>query len=60
MFVIWYGADRMLDIGFDPQTRRIVQEEDTPGVHDRQTLMFSATFPHDIQMLAKDRIRRRQ
>src|SRR4051794_16977971 len=25
-----------------------------PGVNDRQTLMFSATFPRDIQMLARD------
>jgi ATP-dependent RNA helicase DDX3X len=25
-----------------------------PGVQDRQTLMFSATFPRDIQMLARD------
>ena len=44
----------MLDMGFEPQIRRIVQGEDMPGVHDRQTLMFSATFPRDIQVLAKD------
>ncbi len=44
----------MLDMGFEPQIRRIVQEEDMPGVHERQTLMFSATFPRDIQLLAKD------
>jgi len=44
----------MLDMGFEPQIRRIVQGEDMPGVHDRQTLMFSATFPRDIQILAKD------
>ncbi|KAK0229615.1 hypothetical protein EDD85DRAFT_726948, partial [Armillaria nabsnona] len=25
-----------------------------PGVHERQTLMFSATFPMDIQIFAKD------
>src|SRR5437763_12617041 len=25
-----------------------------PGVNDRQTLMFSATFPRDIQILARD------
>jgi ATP-dependent RNA helicase DDX3X len=44
----------MLDMGFEPQIRRIVQGEDMPGTSERQTLMFSATFPRDIQMLAKD------
>jgi ATP-dependent RNA helicase DDX3X len=44
----------MLDMGFEPQIRRIVEGEDMPRVEDRQTLMFSATFPRDIQMLARD------
>ena len=44
----------MLDMGFEPQIRRIVQGEDMPGTSNRQTLMFSATFPRDIQILAKD------
>lgn len=44
----------MLDMGFEPQIRRIVEGEDMPGVTGRQTLMFSATFPRDIQMLARD------
>jgi len=41
-----------LDMGFEPQIRRIVQEEGMPL--DRQTFMFSATFPVEIQRLAGD------
>jgi ATP-dependent RNA helicase DDX3X len=44
----------MLDMGFEPQIRRIVEGEDMPPTNGRQTLMFSATFPRDIQMLARD------
>ena len=39
---------------FEPQIRRIVQGEDMPDVHDRHTLMFSAAFPHEIQILVRD------
>ena len=53
-YLVLDEADRMLDMGFEHQIRRIVQGEDMPGIHDRQTLMFSATFPRDIQILAKD------
>jgi ATP-dependent RNA helicase DDX3X len=41
-----------LDMGFEPQIRRIVQEEGMP--QERQTFMFSATFPTEIQRLASD------
>lgn len=46
-------ADRMLDMGFSPQIYAIVEDYDLPpSTAGRQTIMFSATFPHTIQKLA--------
>jgi len=47
-------ADQMLDMGFEKDIRRIVQQRDMPGTHHRTTTMFSATFPREIQKLAED------
>ena len=46
-------ADRMLDMGFDEPIRALVKR--TPK--DRQTLLFSATFPDTIRTLAKTMLR---
>eukprot|EP00965_Chrysotila_dentata_P081785 2700046-Pleurochrysis_carterae.AAC.6 len=42
-------ADRMLDLGFEPQLQIILQQMRS----DRQTLMFSATWPPEVQALAE-------
>ena len=44
-------ADRMLDMGFIPQVKRIVRQ--TPRKEYRQTLLFSATFTQDIINLSQ-------
>ncbi|MEE4278480.1 MAG: ATP-dependent RNA helicase RhlB [Halieaceae bacterium] len=44
-------ADRMLDMGFIPQVKRIVRQ--TPKKEYRQTLLFSATFTQDIINLSQ-------
>lgn len=48
-FVVLDEADRMFDMGFEPQLTRIV-ENIRP---DRQTVMFSATFPSQVEKLAR-------
>ncbi|CAG5122311.1 unnamed protein product, partial [Candidula unifasciata] len=49
-YVVLDEADRMLDMGFEPQIRKALQ----PLRPDRQMLMWSATWPQDIQQLAHD------
>ena len=44
----------MLDMGFEPTVRKLVSALGMPPNTERQTLMFSATFPDEIQNLARD------
>ncbi|RNC30996.1 ATP-dependent DEAD/H RNA helicase, partial [Trypanosoma cruzi] len=49
-YLVLDEADRMLDMGFEPQVRAICGQIRP----DRQTLMFSATWPKEIQRLAAE------
>jgi ATP-dependent RNA helicase RhlE len=49
-------ADRMMDMGFWPDVRRIVAA--LPDSAARQTLLFSATMPDDVMRLADEVVRR--
>ena len=44
----------MLDMGFMPDVKRIVNDPHMPPKGVRQTLMFSATFPEVIRRVAAD------
>jgi len=49
-YLVLDEADRMLDMGFEPQLRKIVSQIRP----DRQVLMWSATWPRSVQNLARD------
>ena len=48
-FVVLDEADRMFDLGFEPQISKIIRNIRP----QRQIVMFSATFPRQIQLMAK-------
>eukprot|EP00069_Balaena_mysticetus_P017627 bmy_10772T0 len=51
-YIVLDEADRMLDMGFGPEMKKLISCPGMPSKEQRQTLMFSATFPEEIQRLA--------
>lgn len=52
LYVILDEADRLLDLGFLPNVEEMLGHPTMPPKGRRQTLMYSATFPDEVQRLA--------
>ncbi|KAL8291751.1 hypothetical protein RQP46_002009 [Phenoliferia psychrophenolica] len=53
-YLVLDEADRMFDMGFEPQVMKIINQIRP----DRQTVLFSATFPRQMEALARKILRR--
>ncbi|KAJ5740769.1 Pre-mRNA-processing ATP-dependent RNA helicase prp5 [Penicillium malachiteum] len=53
-YVVLDEADRMFDMGFEPQVVKIM----TNVRPDRQTVLFSATFPKNMEALARKTLKK--
>ncbi|RPA90662.1 pre-mRNA-processing ATP-dependent RNA helicase PRP5 [Choiromyces venosus 120613-1] len=53
-YIVLDEADRMFDMGFEPQVMKIISNVRP----DRQTVLFSATFPRNMEALARKVLQR--
>ena len=56
-FYVLDEADRMLDMGFGPDINKCMIHPTMPTKENRNTLMFSATFPKDVRTNARKYLR---
>lgn len=53
-YLVLDEADRMFDMGFEPQVMKIINNVRP----DRQTVLFSATFPRQMEVLARKTLKK--
>ncbi|KHJ83460.1 helicase protein [Oesophagostomum dentatum] len=56
-YIILDEADRMLDLGFEDDINFIFAHPSLTAKEERQTLMFSATFPPEVQEIASKQLK---
>ena len=56
-FYVLDEADCMLDMGFGPEINKCMMHPTMPTKENRNTLMFSATFPEDVRTNARQYLR---